>query len=196
LAKRKSLNKKSRLQIVIGAKGIFLLITICLIAIVWAFIVGVIVGRGYGPIDLLSFSVKKTAKQEKKKIKSNHENKVLDPSELTFYEKVRQNSLEKLLKTNKDYLKNKSSSIKQQGQKYQYTFQVASFRSKEDALALSKEIKKKGLVSWIEEVLIEKRPWYRVYVQVKGRSIKIKNDIQKLKNMGLTDFIILKKKKL
>lgn len=197
MAKRE--NKKgsasSSFKIIIGAKGIFLSITVFFIAIIWAFILGVIVGRGYGPIDLLSFSIKKTTKQEDQNKGANDVRKVLAPSELTFYEKVRQNTVEKLLTTKENGPSSTLPSKKQLEEKYQYTFQVSSFRAQKDALALSREIEKKGLVSWIEEVSVNKRPWFRVYVRIQGDSYKVKKDLGKLKDLGLNDFIIKEKKK-
>lgn len=195
-AKNKKNNKSLDLKIVVGTKGILLSSIFVFLAIVWAFILGVIVGRGYGPIDLLSFSFdrvkgKKLEEKQKKDVA-----KIINPTELTFYEKVKQDTGERFIQEKNNRRFTSASSSKETKDVYTYLLQVSSFRSKKDALLFSNELKKNNFSSWVEKVVVNKREWFRVYVKISGNSYKLNSYIRKLKELGIDHVIIKEKKKL
>ncbi len=170
------------------------------LAICWAFILGVIIGRGYEPIDLIDRARKKISLSNKKNKKPTQapKDQVLKPTQLTFYKRVRQDSVEKFLDISNPQKRAQGSPKKiisdNKGTKYEYMIQVSSFSNKRDASALCKRLEKKQIPSMVKGVRINKKTWYRVYIIFAGTNNTLEQKMILLRKMGFKDFIVKAKK--
>ncbi len=195
MAKAKKTKSSSNFEIRVGLKGLIWTGSLVFVGVVWAFILGVIVGRGYDPIDLVSSlghqkKVSMDAVQNQTINKSSFKAKVevLKPTELTFYKKVKEDFLEPkpsiLDKISKEAV-NKKKKVH-----HEYLIQISSYKNKKDAIALIKFLREKGFFSKIEKAVIGSKVWYRVHVVIKGEREDLRKEIKKLKKMGFKDIIV------
>ncbi len=87
---QKKKSTKGGFHVTLNIRGCIFAGFVFFLAIVWAFILGVIVGRGYGPIDVITPLKKKVLSSPLKATQSKNntsKEKVLSPTELTFFEK-------------------------------------------------------------------------------------------------------------
>ena len=206
MAKSKNTKKKALkngFHITLNIKGCFLAGFVFFLGMVWAFILGVIVGRGYGPIDIMSPFKKKVLRSSiNPKLSGQHptpnvHKKVLSPTELTFLNKVRQNDIEsKIVGPKKSNTKKSYSHASKNDHRYQYIIQISSFKNKKDALSLVKRLHKKNFSAKIEEVTINGSSFYRVLVVIEGSSDYIQDKMELLSKMGFKNYIVKMRKKL
>ena len=208
MSKYKNTKKKSKsgVQIIIGLKGIALGSIFVLCAIIWSFILGVIIGRGYGPIDLISPIEKKinlSSNSTLKKQNNKTNEKVLNSTELTFYQKIKQDTAEKLLNLQPYSKKKRKTSTTKVAKKtktksslYEYIIQISSFSSKKDALSQLKLLQKKHLTAKIETSKRGSKTWYRVFIILRGSLKSIGKELSALKKLGFKDYIIKEKRKM
>ncbi|GAB6160898.1 SPOR domain-containing protein [Desulfothermus naphthae] len=206
MAKSKNTKKKALkngFHITLSIKGCFLAGSVFFLGIVWAFILGVIVGRGYGPIDIISPLKKRVlpssinSKSSAQHPTPNVHKKVLSPTELTFLNKVRQNDIEsKIVSPKKSNIKESYSHASKKEHRYQYIIQISSFRNKKDALSLVKRLHQKKFSAKVEEVTINGSSFYRVLVVIQGSSDYIQDKMELLSKMGFKDYIVKMRKKL
>ena len=206
MAKSKNTKKKALkngFHITLSIKGCVVAGFVFFLGMVWAFILGVIVGRGYGPIDIMS-PFKKRIKSSSiitqsttPQKPSNTHKKVLSPTELTFLTKVRQNDIEnKIVGSKKSNIKKSYSHTSKKDHRYQYIIQISSFKNKKDALCLVKRLREKNFSAKIEEVTINGHSFFRVLVVIEGSSNSVEDKIALLSKMGFKNYIVKMRKKL
>ncbi|GAB6888235.1 SPOR domain-containing protein [Desulfothermus okinawensis JCM 13304] len=197
----KKKSTKGGFHVTLNIRGCIFAGFVFFLAIVWAFILGVIVGRGYGPIDVITPLKKKVLSSPLKATQSKNntsKEKVLSPTELTFLKKVRQNSIDKEVSYAQRYNKSKSQSVRLNNKRdsntyYKYVIQISSFKKKEDAMSLADRLNHKNIPAKIEGVKINDQNFYRVLVVLKGGIHDIKTKMELIEKMGFKKYIIREK---
>jgi len=166
------------------------------------FYFGSIIGRGYGPIDLLR-PIKKIhiSKPEVMHMNSSKQNqKVLAPSQLTFYQKIKQNTAEKLITLKKHrektLLEHSFNDVQQEKDKYYFLIQICAFSRRKEAISRALFLKRKGFRTKIEKVEINSKIWFRLYVVLEGDMDFINRKKRKLQQLEFKDFFVKKKLKI
>lgn len=183
------------------------------LALIWSFILGVIVGRGYHPQSLVLDSQKKsTAEKKQEKKQKIRESEVLKPEELEFYE-VLSHPEEKAARDSGAICRfsskgeEKDSRVssekpeerlekKQNVLRYLYTYQVAAFRDKKKALSLKKRINRTGLNCRLKKVHKNNKIWHRIFVTFKGRPQETRLIKEKLAHLGIENPFLKDKESL
>jgi len=171
---------------------------LALVALVWAFILGVLVGRGYHPESVIPQVARllpgqtEPASVPDRKVKDSQ---VLKPQELGFFESLQQESPSDQARrqsrsspgqkggggSNQAQAERKASEAKQSG--FRYVYQVAAFQSSGQARALSSRLEEAGLSASVTSVRNDAGLWYRVHVAFQGQpsdTLKLKAQLRKL----------------
>jgi cell division protein FtsN len=170
---------------------------LALVALVWAFILGVLVGRGYHPESVIPQVARLLPGQTEpapvpdKKVKDGQ---VLKPEELGFFESLQQEAPSKQSqpgsrsspgsregRSNQARTERKAPEAAQSG--FRYVYQVAAFQSGDQARTLSSRLEKAGLSASVTSVRNEAGHWYRVHVAFQGQpsdTSKLKEQLRKL----------------
>lgn len=187
-------------------------LTLCgfaLLAIVWAFILGVFVGRGYNPEDVVP-DISRLMPQEEK-----HEEKprILRPEELEFYDQLRSDPSGESSPQEQPAAPTAQPSQEQpletaalppepdlepepedNAESFIYTFQVGSFQSMERAGGLQQRLYREGFEASINRAFYENEPWYRVIIEVETTPSKIDNFKQRLGEQGIDQPLLRNKR--
>ena len=214
MAARNTKNKKkqqSRLSLQLTPGRTLTLGGFALLAIVWAFILGVFVGRGYNPEDVMP-DISRIMPQEEKK---QEEARILRPEELEFHERLRsepardpspqeqpaapvtESPQEQPLET--AALPPEPEPVPDPGteaeaESFVYTFQVGSFQSMERAGGLQQRLYQEGFSASINRTFSGEEPWYRVIIEVETTPSNIDSFKQKLGEQGIDQPLLRNKR--
>lgn len=172
------------------------------LALIWSFILGVIVGRGYHPQSLVLDSQKKiTAGKKQEKKQKIRESEVLKPEDLEFYESLshpKESAARDSGAISGSSSKGEGKDSQVSGEKpekrlkkkqnllrYLYTYQVAAFRDKNKALRLKKRINRAGLNCRLKRIYKNNKIWNRIFVTFKGRPQETRLIKEKLAHLGI-----------
>ena len=157
-----------------------------LVAMAWAFILGVLVGKGYRPenaIPEIARIMPDTQEVPPEKPR------VLKAEELGYYDRL------KKTKSQPDHtqarttqpappVKADASPAKAQPeQRFAYIFQAAAFRSQTDAFRFQQQIIGMGIPAFVEDA---PSGWHRVNVRFKGTASESEHLKTQLKSIGVT----------
>lgn len=187
--------------------GFFTLAIVFVLALVWAFILGILVGRGYHPeayipgLSMLFSHSDKNINEKQSVGSSDKKNRsVLRSEELGFYQELTRSSRRGKSKLSsssaKEYIRNENTSDPNDGVVYKYVYQVAAFQTKEPAEALYQSLKDKGYQVITKQIKKDQRVWYRVFVPFKGLPEEAERFKNKLAGLGGTNPFIRQKEKL
>ena len=178
------------------------------VAMAWAFILGVLVGKGYKPEN----AVPEIARimPEKPQLPASQP-KPLTAEELGFYDRLK-NAKPSRPKTAKTPTKpapvtKKPQAIKRVPPKatspkptisspkkyFKYIYQVAAFRSEIEAMRFQQKIIGKGIAAFVGK---PSGGWYRVTVSFRGTPIETRKLKAKLKTLGISKPILRDKKEV
>ena len=207
--KNNSGNKKKpkKFSFSLSVPGLCFSSAFLLLALIWAFILGVIVGRGYYPQSLILDGNEVSAEnKQKENIKPS---KVLKPEELGFYDSLSRNlqerdagpsaAQEKALNVAQETRASNNqekAEDKQALDKYVYIYQVAAFRDKTKANKLCSRINRAGFDTVLKKVHKDNKIWYRTFVTFKGTPEDRGILKEKLSNLGLDNFFLQEKRPL
>ncbi|MCF8086154.1 MAG: SPOR domain-containing protein [Desulfohalobiaceae bacterium] len=207
--KRTSGKKQSgkRFTLTFGWSGLVSAVLLTAIALIWAFIFGVIIGRGYYPetlIPALSRIVpqKETADTPKPRASSGDP---LHAEELGFLNSLSQQSEETSgtgtpdsvtsgsgedgLREEKRAQSEPSEQAREEparvAARYEYRYQVAALQSKKRAEKVVGELKAKGMRVDLREVKKDDVTWYRIHVRLTGGPNEAERFKQRLEGYGL-----------
>ena len=168
------------------------------LALIWVFILGVIVGRGYQPETLLNsakrfipgVSASKEAVRE-----AQPQEKVLQPKDLNFIEDLKKKVQDQLydsgLSPSQEPEKRDraaagpSAGEQQQAPEYHCVYQVAAFKRAKPANQVASDLQSAGLQASVHEIEKSGQNWFRVYVSFTGRPRAVQDFEQKLNQLGL-----------
>lgn len=209
--------EKTRISFSLSWVGLFVAVVMLLVTLIWAFILGVLVGRGYQPERYLqrlktslpghsgnSKGLKQAGDNCSGKIgeQQDLESKVLGPDELDFFTKLKKQSNPQIgrrvaghqeIQTAKARPSNLLSGTEDT---YHYLYQVASFIKKSQAQSLVTKLTRQGMNAELEEVRMQDRQWFRVLVYFKGRPSQTRGLKRILQGMGIDRIVLRKKKKV
>jgi len=197
--KRSSGKKQSnqRFTITLGWSGLFSVVILIGIALVWAFIFGVIVGRGYQPESLLP-ALSKVMPQKEQGVESQTDKQrgeSLRAEELGFINSL-SSSEEAPAKPQKPEEKEKGQAQESQSdpvpedkdleeKRHVYRYQVAALQSNDRAEKVVQKLKAKGIRVNLREVDKNGDTWYRIHVLFTGEPEEAKRFKRRLEGYGL-----------
>ncbi len=167
------------------------------IALVWAFIFGVIIGRGYYPETLVPALSRVVPQQERGQTPSpqSQRGEPLHAEELGFINSLSQGGKEAQVPESRNGQKaEQARSVgdnRQTGQqtraeeRYEYRYQVAALQAEDKARKVVRELKEKGMRVNLREVRKDGVTWYRIHVRFTGGPQETESFKQRLKGYGL-----------
>ncbi len=199
--KRRPAQKKTgkKIHFSLSWSGLISCGLLTLVALVWAFILGVLVGRGYHPESVIPQVARLLPGQSERAPagdRAGKENQVLKPEELGFFESLQDDpssgrpsgqasrSSRQGTAGEADEQQARSSASVSKEAVFRYVYQVAAFKSRDQARALSTRLKASGLSSTVKSVRSDARVWYRVHVAFQGSPSKTLEVKTLLKELG------------
>lgn len=201
--------------------GLIGVLSLALLGVIWVFIFGVLVGRGYRPEN----SVPEIASVMPKSAYTPSEapkDEILKPEELEFFDSLKEQTelpkqpaqktesgkptAEQEQPKQKPAEKPAASAQKSppapenkqassdNGNLYAFVYQTASFKKKDKAVAFEKRVKELGLDTELEQARYEGDYWYRVLVRVRGTENDAEAVKTKIRTLGTGDPLLRAKK--
>lgn len=214
MANRKKSPQKTprKFNLSLSVPGLVFSSVFLLLILVWAFILGVIVGRGYHPRSIIDTEEKRTTSQkESNETLASRESKVLKPEELGFYDslqdkmepdspperesaavskEIQSSSRERSEANDKESLEKREKGP----QRYVYTYQVGAFKKKDSADRLRRKINRAGFDTVLKKVREDDKTLYRTYVTFEGSPKDTALFQERLTHLGFENFFLQKKK--
>ena len=169
-----------------------------IMAMVWSFILGVFVGRGYNPEDVLP----DIARILPDSSPGATAPKVLRPEDLDFFDRLRSSpsgqktpqparepvatltAPEPAIQARPDppAVQDRIS----EAETFIYSYQVASFQTMQRAANLQQKLMDEGFSAGIADAFIDNEPWYRVIVEFESSDQGSDRFLKKLETHGIT----------
>jgi cell division protein FtsN len=199
--------------------GLCSLSLLTIIVMVWIFIFGVLVGRGYQPESffpqlarIIPGSSEKHASETSKK----GQDEILKAEELGFYEELESvadntgsDTIEKSRKASRKKKRSETETKEvekssgpqkdtksRQAKRYAYIYQVSAFKDLAQAKRTQAELRKLGIPSSMKTIKKEGDTWHRIYVPFKGRPEETRQLKAKLRTLGIKSPFLRSKKEL
>ncbi len=168
------------------------------LAMVWSFILGVFVGRGYNPEDVIP-DIARVMPDSGKEISVP---RVLRPEELEFFDRLR--STPSVLRTTPPVQEKTTSRTHPEpstqvrpdppvsprtaaeAETFIYSYQVGSFQKMTRAVELQKQLVDEGFSASIADAFINNEPWYRVIVEFESSDRDSRRMLDKLETHVIT----------
>lgn len=211
--KTTSAGKKKRWRIEFGPLGMLGMGLVGTLVMAWAFILGILVGRGYHPESVIPeigrivtpqlpvFSPPRT---------------VLQPEELRFHETLQERGSQpaplaprrsdppapsvsqptRQAAPSQEVTPAPSSVPEPAGPRFEFVYQVASFQTEPQARAVQQQIASVGLPAIVESGMVDGRQWYRVLVTVRGTQTEAEQARERLQGVGIANPFLRAKKSL
>jgi cell division septation protein DedD len=216
--KKKTGNIKFKLEL--GLAGLIYLGIFIVLGMVWAFILGVYIGRGHQPEEVVP-EISRIMPETR--VRSNRtgsspgtiKQDILKPEQLEFYDKlknppgtelhhdtpkqtkvkqIRTKATKHTSPSRKKKKKTKVATITARKNIYSYTYQVAAFKSFDRASNMQKSLVAQGIMSSISRTSTNQRSWLKVFVYFQGAPEQAEKFKKKLKKLGIKRPILKKKK--
>lgn len=161
--------ERRRYNFQFSLSSLLLLSVTFLFVLGWAFSLGIMVGRGFLPSTIGSFSAvkEKTAKDEEKK--KNDQLKPIKEEELTFYnqlvdkkERAKERSLSDTLLKDQDITKEKTKFEQSKEDVGKYSVQIAALKDKGKTEKLVERLTILGYPAYYNQSLINGEMYYRI----------------------------------
>jgi cell division septation protein DedD len=205
--KKSSRQKKKQKQFTftVTRSGIVTMSLFLLLAIVWSFILGILVGRGYTPETVLPEVAGVASGPEGNSGKAGAERSepnVLKPEELGFFESLQQEPQQAARESGSTPARSDEPGEREGGEtgqssgsarEFAYVYQVGSFKSDAKADKLKRKLAETGMSARVESVRIDRERWYRIYVLFKGTAEEAETMRSKLVSLGLNNFFLRSK---
>lgn len=203
--KKSAGNRKGtkRIQFSLSFAGLFSYCFLGCLAMIWVFILGVIVGRGYHPERLLpeiarlipGYTAEKTEVRDKEQ-----KRQVLKPKDLNFFDDLKKKVRVQLgdqagsdQTPDEEHQDAPSASAREKMPRYHSIYQVAAFKTRTQAARVVSKLQKNKLQAAVHPFRKPDQDWYRVYVSFTGRAQEIQQLESKLKRLGLEHFFLRSK---
>ena len=196
--KRSSGRKQSgkRFALTFGWSGLISTVLLVGIALVWAFIFGVIIGRGYYPETLIPALTRVVPQKEQAASARTAppSGEPLHADELGFFDSLTQGGEEpdSGRRARREAAGPKNQPAQQQaeqevrtGGRYEYRYQIAALKSEEQAKKVARELKAKGMDVALRMVDKDGVTWYRVQVLFTGGPSETERFKRRLEGFGL-----------
>lgn len=168
------------------------------LAMVWSFILGVFVGRGYNPEDVIPDIARILPDSDRE----SSAPRILRPEELEFFDRLR--SAPPALRTPPPVQEKTTASSQPQPtvqtrpdppaapagvpevETYIYSYQVGSFQKMQSAVELRKQLMNEGFSASIADAFVNNEPWFRVIVEFQSSEQNSRRMMEKLEAHGIT----------
>ncbi|MFW6324372.1 MAG: SPOR domain-containing protein [Desulfovibrionales bacterium] len=204
----KKKGKKYRFEF--SFSGLVSLFVFSVLIMVWMFILGVLVGRGYRPeviipqlAGILPHAEEKAEPPVPGAPDESGQVKPLKPEELTFLESLKKNepTEEQPPRVVSEPKKAAPPKIEPQQtnaerKSFRYVYQVGAFREKDRAEAFRNEALRKGFNAWYSLENASNGDWYRVLVSFDGTAVQGNRFQSKLQDLGVKNALLRSKKPL
>lgn len=210
--------RKRRITVSFTWSGLFSTAVLVVLSIIWAFILGILVGRGYSPDSLfpkLAGLLPEAKSRTAQPSSPSGNDQVLKPEELGFFEALQQGgqesgpggdtpSDEQMAREGapeqaaRNVSRDSAGAVKEgpPGPVYRYIYQVAAFRSAEKAYSLQNRLRSRDIHAEVSEVRIDQREWYRIVVPFEGHAGDTDSLKSELKRLGLHQPLLRSKKRI
>ena len=211
--------RKKRWQFEIGLPGMLGMGLVGVLIMAWAFILGILVGRGYNPESVIPEIGRIVAPTTPPP--SVPPGTVLRPEELRFHDALQERGSqpaptaprrteparpagqpgEPVARAQPDIsppaqVPSPAASPEAGAAQFEFVYQVASFQSDAQARSLQQDIASVGLPASVETGLVNGRQWYRVLVTVRGSQADADQAKFRLQGLGISDPFLRAKKSL
>lgn len=186
--KKKSASGKKqggrRFTLTFGWSGLISTLVLTGIALVWAFIFGVIIGRGYYPETLVPALSHVVPQQERGQTPDPQAQRgePLHAEELGFINSLSQRQKEAQAPGNRGGQETEQA---RGGERYEYRYQVAALQAEDKARKVVRELKEKGMRVSLRKVEKDGVTWYRIHVRFTGGPEEAESFKQRLEGFGL-----------
>lgn len=160
--------------------------------LVWAFVLGIMVGRGQinEQLEALMPQTQTQAETAQAEKEPDEVEKLIKAEDLQYQESLRQNQVAPVAPAAPAQTAAQQAPQQQPapsaGQKYNYLYQVASYTKESQAKEMLGKLKARGLDAQVETKVIQNTSWFRVLVSFQGDE----NSVQSMQNMLKKDFKI------
>lgn len=203
--RKKSTPKKSKgpFKIELGLTRALSVGAFIVLAMVWSFILGVFVGRGYNPEDVIPdiARVMPDARTERQAPA------VLKPEELEFLDNLRaapaprtpppQTAARPAPPPPEPVIQRPVEEPAPRPvpmeDKFVYTYQVGSFQTIERAGELQQQLMNDGFRASIADAFVGAEPWYRVFIEFESSERNAQDKLNKLQKYGITQPLLRRK---
>ncbi|TVR00123.1 MAG: SPOR domain-containing protein [Desulfovibrionales bacterium] len=210
--------KGRRWSFELGLPGVMGVGFIGVLIMVWAFILGILVGRGYHPESVIPDIGRIVSPQEPF---LSSPRTVLQPEELRFHDTLQERGSQpapiaprrpeppapSVPPPSHQVSPSQESppapppapaatTPEPQQERFEFVYQVASFQTEPQARALQQQIAAVGLRASVEAGLVDGRQWYRVLVTVRGGQGEADQARARLQAIGVADPFLRAKKSL
>lgn len=190
--------------------GLFALGSLFLVVLVWVFVLGILVGRGYHPERLVPQLEKVLPEQGQPQA----DNEVLRSEELGFFKALRSETESQKSRGDdgspspakgasaspeQSVAKEEQTSpppSAQSEQRYALVYQVAAFQAENKAVSMQKKLRNAQMDSFLAEVQREGTTWHRVLVPFSGTRQQAQDFQARLAEVGVNNPFVYKKKTL
>lgn len=196
--------RKFTLELSLG--GLVTLGVAVIIGLIWVFIFGIIVGRGYRPEQAVPEIAKIMPDSGRAPVVSEPP-RVLQPEDLKFHDALRRDEpatlpadmaaeerpagqarpvkREEIPVVAAPVKEDSASASPAVGPRFRWMYQAASFKERTQAEALLRKIEALGLPGGLEQANVSGEPWFRVLVTVKGSEADNEKALNGLATLGL-----------
>ncbi|RQD58450.1 MAG: SPOR domain-containing protein [Desulfonatronovibrio sp. MSAO_Bac4] len=195
---------KGKFKIELGFTKALSVGAIVILAMIWSFILGVFIGRGYNPEDVIPDISRIMPEISQDRPVS----RVLKPEELEFMDRLRSGSTAKPAPSGQQVaVKSTPDPVIQAPpaatppptpapalEKFTYTYQVGSFQTIQRAGELQEQLMNDGFRASITDAFIGAEPWYRVIVEFQSSEQESKSMIRKLEKHGIHEPLLRSKR--
>lgn len=199
--------KKDGFCFKLGLSGCISLLVLVVIGMAWAFILGVIVGRGYHPEKIAKEVAQKILPEDFPLLTEKNE-EVLKAEELEFFDKLKQGptTTSSLAPTPPPAVAKSTPAPAQtkpepaatpaatqsdaKGEVFVFNYQIAALNTMDQAQTFLKQLESGGFKTSVVTANHEGKTWYRVYVHHQGTVDSALALREKLKGNGVNNVLL------
>jgi len=174
------------------------------VVVAWAFILGVLVGRGYHPEAFLPLVAEYMPGQSGQQPGEDQDQpSVLSAQDLGFYDTLQQEDgrktdeparIQTQVESDQDSYAEPDPDVQSQKQAYVYEYQVGAFKRRSQAEVLQQGLRKQGFAAQVVRSTVQGTAWYRVLVQYTGQTTEEEAFTSHLRQAGVKNFFLRSKK--
>lgn len=194
---------KGKFKIELGFTRAVSVGALVILAMIWSFILGVFIGRGYNPEDVIPDISRIMPETNQEKSVS----RVLKPEELEFMDRLKSGSTAQPAPSRQQVaVKPTPEPVIQTPppatpppapvpvETFTYTYQVGSFQTIQRAGELQEKLMNDGFRASITDAFVGAEPWYRVIVEFQSSEQESKSMIRKLEKHGIREPLLRSKR--
>ncbi|GAU07699.1 SPOR domain-containing protein [Desulfoplanes formicivorans] len=193
MATKNSKKKTSSRQFKPGLARMINKSLLILVAMAWAFILGILVGKGYRPENAIPEIARIMPEDQQVQ---PEQPKVLKAEELGYYDRLKKSKPQPVPKVHPPQPaspkqpRRKETPAKAE-QRFAYIYQAAAFQSQADAIRFQQQIIRRGIPAFIDHA---PSGWHRVNVRFKGTPSETTRLKAQLKDLGVAKPLLKSKK--